>query len=67
MNLRLYKPYGIFDFGWRSTFPGAEPPAGPPKISKSLGETTFPKIWSFFTNFGPMTFYVGKVFSAENA
>jgi len=27
---------------------GSEPPAGPPKLSKSLGESTFPKISVFF-------------------
>ena len=29
----------------------AEPPAGPPKITKSLGEITFPIILAIFPNF----------------
>ena len=43
---RLYESCGIRPWG-RSTFPGAEPPAGPPKFSKSLGESTFPKNLDF--------------------
>ena len=39
----LYESYGISSWG-RSTFPGAEPPAGPPEITKSRGDITFPKI-----------------------
>jgi len=44
---RLYESYGISSWG-RSTFPGAEPPAGPPKSSKPLGEITFPEKSSIF-------------------
>ena len=29
---------------------GSEPPAGPPKLSNSRGESTFPKIWVNFPN-----------------
>ena len=39
---RLYESYGIRPWGL-STWKGAEPPAGPPKLSNSLGESTFPK------------------------
>ena len=44
---RLYESYGVRRWG-RSTFPGAEPPAGPPKLSNSLGESTFPKNLDLF-------------------
>ena len=41
-----------FYFLGRSTFPGAEPPAGPKISSKSMGESTFPKILVHAQNFG---------------
>ena len=46
---RLYESCGIPSWG-RSTFPGAEPPAGPPKLSKSLAESTFSKFLTFLVS-----------------
>ena len=44
---KVLSPSDFGDFGrpcrGLSTWKGASPPAGPPKITKSLGESTFPK------------------------
>ena len=48
---RLYESYGIRPWG-RSTFPGASPPAGPPKIRNIEISCMHPKIFVKFTWLG---------------
>ena len=48
---RLYRPCTVFLCG-RSTFPGAEPPAGPPKFANMLAVNVFIEILLMHPNFG---------------
>ena len=53
LQLRLYE---LFNNSKRSTFPGAEPPAGPEKVSKKLAESIFRRFrhlssWTIFCHF----------------
>ena len=48
---KLYESYRISSVGCEA-LSRAEPPAGPPKITNSFGESTFPKIWCMHPNLG---------------
>ena len=58
--VRLYKPLGIFSLGGEA-LSRAEPPAGPPKSTKSLGEVSFPKIPVQTQNFRPLITHQNKL------